>query len=136
MAAVGSRPAVPALGGAQLGAEQAAAEIGEPGDVAARQEAVRGRRSPRRAQQAELAERAAGGEGGLVGRADTSVTSGTHHVADHAGEVRVVRAAEQQGVDVGLAHRGEQALGEDRDLVAGRLAALDELDEAGAGGAR
>ena len=44
-----------------------------------------------------------------------------------------MRAAEQQGVDARrVLHRGEQALGEDRDLVARGLAALDELDEAGA----
>ena len=38
-------------------------------------------------------------------------------------------AAEQQRVDLGVAHRREQPLGEHGHLVARRLAALDELDE-------
>ena len=56
----------------------------------------------------------------------------TEHVADHPGEERVVGAAEEQGVDAGRAHRGEQPLGEHGHLVARRLAPLDELDEPGA----
>ena len=84
-----------------------------------------------RAQQAELAEHPRRAERRLVGRADQRDV-GPIDVADHPGEERVVRAAEQQGVDVGGRDRGEQPLGEHRHLVAGRLAALDELDEAGA----
>ena len=45
-----------------------------------------------------------------------------------------MRAAEQQRIDVGGLDRCQQPLGEDRDLVARRLAALDELDEARARG--
>ena len=73
-------------------------------------------------------------ERGLVGGGDEHHVP-AHHVADRTGEVRVVRAAEQQRVDLGLAHRRQQPLGEHVHLVACRLAPLDELDEAGARGA-
>ena len=47
-----------------------------------------------------------------------------------------MRATEHQGVDPRLAHRRQQALGEHVHLVGVDVAGLDELDEAGAGGAR
>ena len=47
-----------------------------------------------------------------------------------------MRAAEQQRVDVGFTHGREQSLGEHVHLIAGRLASLDELDEARARRAR
>ena len=80
-------------------------------------------------QQLELQQPIAGGEGGLVGRADEGDVR-PHHVADRAGEERIVRASEQEGVDVGITDRREQALGEHHHLVADGLATLDELDEA------
>ena len=70
----------------------------------------------------------------LVGRGDQHHVA-AHHVADRAGEERVVRAAEQQRVDAGPAHRVEQPLGQHPHLVAVDLVPLDELDEPGAGGA-
>ena len=66
-------------------------------------------------------------ERGLVGRGhEHDVTS--HDVADRAGQVRVVGAAEQERVDLGVDHRGEEALGEHVHLVAAGLVPLDELD--------
>ncbi len=47
-----------------------------------------------------------------------------------------MRAAQQKGVDLGLAHRRQEPFGQDVDLVAARLTPLDELDEPRAGGAR
>ncbi|MEZ5251464.1 MAG: hypothetical protein R2713_20300 [Ilumatobacteraceae bacterium] len=41
-------------------------------------------------------------------------------------------APEQQGVDLGLTHRGQQPLGQHGDLVTRHDASFDELDEAGA----
>ena len=73
-------------------------------------------------------------EGGLVGRRHQHDVA-AHHVADRAGQERVVRAAEQQGVDLGVDDRGQQPLGQHVHLVAAGLAPLDELDEARAGGA-
>ena len=60
------------------GPEQAAAEVGEPVDVAARQEPVLARRAPRWSTRSRPSSREliAGGERGLVGAADTSVTAG------------------------------------------------------------
>ena len=54
-----------------------------------------------------------------------------HHVADRTGEQRVVRAPEHERVDVGVAHRRQQPLGEHVHLVGVDVARLDELDEAG-----
>ena len=53
----------------------------------------------------------------------------SHHVADRTGEVRVVRATEQQRVDLRIPHRREQPFGEHVHLIARRVAPLDELDE-------
>ena len=47
-------------------------------------------------------------EGRLVGRADEHDVA-AHHVGDHPGQVRVVGAAEQQGVDVGRLASGPAA---------------------------
>ena len=68
-------------------------------------------------------------EGGLVGRRDQHDV-GAHDIGDDPGQVRVVRAAEQQRVDRGLADRRQQPLGQHRHLVARRDASFDELDEA------
>ena len=122
---------LPRLGVVELGSEEAAAEVAERLHVATGQEAVAARR-PSWAGAAGRAHRAARrAEGGLVGGADQRDV-GAHDVADHAAEERIVGAAEQQGVDVGRHHRGEEALGEHGHLVAAGLAAFDELDEAGA----
>ena len=61
-----------------------------------------------------------------------------HHVAAHdvgqrARQVRVVGAAEQQGVDLRLPGRREQRGGQHVDLLGVELAPLDELDEARTG---
>ena len=52
-------------------------------------------------------------------------------IADRAGEERVVRAAQEEAVDLRLAHRREQPFGKDVDLIRTGLAPLDELDETG-----
>ena len=57
---------------------------------------------------------------------------GSHHLADHAREIRVVGAAQEQRVDARLAHRRKEPLCEHHHFIAGRLVALDELDESGA----
>ena len=41
--------------------------------------------------------------------------------ADLVPDDRIVRAAQQQRVDAGLLHRSKEALGEDLDLIAGRV---------------
>ena len=102
-------------------------------DVARGQEPVRARRRRRRAGRGRRSSSiGAHLEGGLVGRRHEHDVA-AHHVADRAGQVRVVGAAEQQRVDPGVAHRRQQPLGQHVHLVAAGLAPLDELDEAGAG---
>src|SRR5258706_15712304 len=72
-------------------------------------------------------------ERGLVRRRHQD-HSPPHHVADRTSEIRVVRTPEQESVDVGSSYRREQSFGEDQDLIAVGLAALDELDESRTGG--
>ena len=58
-------------------------------------------------QQAELAEHPGGAERRLVGRADERDV-GADDVADHSAEERIVRASEQEGIDVrGRDERGD-----------------------------
>ena len=59
-----------------------------------------------------------------------------HHQRDHAGEQRVVRAAQDDGVDPGGQQRVEVGLGQADELPAAGDPALDEVDEARAGRAR
>ena len=56
-------------------------------------------------------EQAADLEGGLVGRGHEHDVA-AHHIGEGAGQERVVGAAQQQGVDLGLDHRGQQPLGQ------------------------
>ena len=120
----------PPAGVGQLGTEQPPAQVGEPGHVPRGQEPVDGRPiGVGRPQQLAPLQLAPQRERGLVGRADQDHLR-AHHVGDDAGQVRVVGAAEQQRVDVGRPHRREEALGQDRHLLAVGLAPLDELDEA------
>ena len=58
-----------------------------------------------------------------------------HHVADGAGQERIVGAAQEQRVHFGVAHGRQEALGQHVDLIRVSLAALDELHEPGTGGA-
>ena len=60
----------------------------------------------------------------------------TDDVGDDAGEQRVVRAAEDQGVDPGRDQRVEVVVGDREQLVAAGDAVLDEVDEPGAGAGR
>src|SRR3954465_5844068 len=89
---------VPLVGGAELRPEQSPAEIGEPGDVAARVEAVLGGGTRRFPQQVESLPPVAGREGRLIGARDEDDVR-AHGIADHSSEVRVVRTAEQQRID-------------------------------------
>lgn len=118
----------PAFGVGEFGAEQPPAQLAETMDVAARQEAVLADTAVA-SQQAEIRESMSGGERRLVGRTDQG-DARPHHVADGASEEGIVRAAEQQCVDISLTNGCEQSLGEHGDLVAQRLTTLDELDEA------
>ena len=94
---------VPRLHALDLGAEEPRAELAERVDVAAGDERCTPR--PRRRRRAELAARRASAahlERGLVGaRHEHDVAA--HDVADRAGQQRVVRAAEHERVDVGVA---------------------------------
>src|SRR4029077_10516021 len=54
-------------------------------------------------------------------------------VSDGAGQKGIVGAAEQEGVNPGVADRFEQALGEDADLVGVSVASFDDLHEPRAG---
>ena len=74
-------------------------------------------------QQAELAEHPGGAERRL-GRGDERDV-GADDVADHSAEERIVRASEQEGIDVRGRDGREETFGEHRDLVAGGLTALD-----------
>ena len=122
---------MPLLGGAELGTEQTAAEIGKPRDVTTRVEPMLcGQTGRTRAQQIEPLQHFAGRERRLVGaRHQRHVRA--HHIADDPSQVRVVGAAEQQRVDARSLDGSKQSLSEDDDLVPGGLAPLDELDEAG-----
>ena len=71
-------------------------------------------------------------ERSLVGAGDQHHI-GAHHVTDGAGEQRVVRTPEHEGVDVGIAYRREQPFREHVHLVGLDVARLDELDETRAG---
>ena len=61
------------------------------------------------------------------------MTSLAHDVRDDAGEQRVVRAAEDQRVDAGRAHRVEVLVRDLQQLRPAGDALLDELDEPRAG---
>jgi len=58
--------------------------------------------------------------------ADTTRVTGGHHVADDAETEGVVGAPNKQGLDVGGGDGGEQALGEDGDLVATSEPTIDD----------
>src|ERR1039458_6807395 len=55
-------------------------------------------------------------EGGLVRRRHEDHVP-THHIGDGAGQERVVRTPEQQGVDPGVTHRRQEALGQHGHLI-------------------
>ena len=94
----------------ELGAEQPPPSSAEPVDVARRQEAcvpAAGAFGASLRARARV-EHGAHLERGLVGRRHEHDVA-AHHVADRTGEVRVVRAAEQQRVDLGLARPARAA---------------------------
>ena len=64
---------------------------------------------------------------------ETRTTSGPITSTERTSEERVVGAAEQKAVDLGLEDRGEKTLGEHPYLIGRGLAALNEFDESRAG---
>jgi hypothetical protein len=85
--------------------------------------------------EARLLEDASHLERGLVRRADEDDVA-AHHVADGAGQKRVVRAPQQERVDLRVAERREEPLGEYVHLIGTSLAPLDELNKPRARGTR
>ena len=115
-----------------LGAEEAVRQDGEGRGVPGGAELVHRRRGGRLAQEAPPGQLAVDVLGGLLaGGHEGHVLP--HDVGDRPDEQRVVGAAEDEGVDAGLAHGHEVLLGGGHDLGAGGHAPLGELDEAGAG---
>ena len=81
-----------------------------------------------RAQQPQRPQLLACGERSLVSTADQRDRR-ANGLADNAREVRVVGASKQQGIHIGGANRGQQSLGEGRDLTTTGLVALDKFDQ-------
>ena len=110
----------------QFRAQEPVADLLELGRVSGRLEGVR--RLAAVAHQARAGEQLVDVLGALLGAADQGDPV-THDVGDHAGEERVVGAAEDQGVDAVGDQRVEVAVGHVEQLVAAGHALLDEVDE-------
>ena len=111
---------------------RAAREVRELVGVARRQPLVRGLGQVVGAQRAEVGQDAEDILGGLLGAGDEGHAV-AHDVGDDAGQQRVVRAAEDEGVDAPRRDRLEVLVGHPQQLRPAGDAGLDELDEPGQG---